>query len=130
MKRYIKYALFALAGILFGIAFIHHRNPIIMDLGTYVFVALGVVLTTFVVVYGRRPWRTNVYGRTLMYSIGSLAAITDSSLINRLVEHSHGQWWPLIRLTLFTGVLLTEGRLLYLLFFGGRNEEVEDDRTE
>lgn len=110
------YWIFAILCIPIGILAVKfHEEPILFRLGTVVLIFIAIVVNSFVVVYSRRKWRSNPYGRALMYSKVSLALLVDITLITALL----GPDWDgraAVRVLLFGGILIAQIRLLQLLF--------------
>lgn len=92
----------------------YHNHPILQLVGTIELVLIGLVVNTFVILYSRRNWRANPYGRALMYSKISLAILVNLALLFALVDP--GEWRLALRIFVFTAILVAQTRLLHLLF--------------
>lgn len=94
-------------------------ESVLYAVGTVELIGIAVVVNLFVVLYSFRNWRSNAYGRALMYSKLSLVALVDLSLTTALF----GPEWPgreLVRVLLFGAILASQTRLLVLLIKLGK----------
>lgn len=111
-----KWFLVILAALPFlGIAIVYRDSEVLFAIGTFELLCIAIVVNTFVIVYWRRNWKANPYGRALMYSKISLALLADLSFVTGFL----GPDWEyryVIRVILFTGILIAQTRLLQLLF--------------
>lgn len=100
-----------------------YNTPYLFKVGTVELIIIAIVVNTFVIIYSRRNWRANPYGRALMYSKISLAILADLSLVTGLL----GPNWSgrgLLRIFVFGIILIAQTRLLQLLF----SAKVRNDR--
>lgn len=128
MKKSFKYllTLLVIAALIFGT--VHRGATWLPMVGTIIFGAIGVVLTSFVLIYSRRPWHSSPYGRALMYSKIGFASIIIFSFTVKIVEAIQGHpwvWAPAGRVVLFTVVLASQIRLVCLLVVSKENSEEE-----
>lgn len=97
------------------IATIYHDSRTLFVIGSIELLCIAVVVNTFVIVYWRRNWKVNAYGRALMYSKISLALLANLSVITGFLGPDW-QYRSVVRLVLFAGILVAQTRLLQLLF--------------
>lgn len=97
-----------------ALTLIYHNHPVLHLIGTIELVLIAVVVNAFVIVYSRRNWRANPYGRALMYSKISLAILINLAVLFAFVEP--GEWRLALRVLVFTAILVAQARLLHLLF--------------
>lgn len=90
-------------------------HPTLFFIGNIELFVISVIVTVFVIVYSRRNWRANPYGRALMYSKVSLALLANLSFFTGLLG-SDFSYRGITRIFLFTLILLAQARLLHLLF--------------
>jgi hypothetical protein len=128
MKR-LNYWIVAIIGLLVAVvALLFHEQSWLFTLGTIELVLIGLVVNTFVIVYARRKWKSNPYGRALMYSKVSLAVLVDLSLLT-IAFGPDWEWRAFLRVILFGLVLVAQTRLLQLLF-SLRNSEAREIYNE
>lgn len=124
MTKRTRTILGILAAIAVTATFYFHDEPWLFHVGTGIFALVGVIVTTFVIIYGQRNWRANAYGRALMYSMASLALVVLISLVTTFLGRDW-EWRAAVRVILFGGIFITQGRLLYLLFLAKPNKRDE-----
>lgn len=130
----LKWFLLAILAIpLLVLATIYHDSRALFVLGTVELIGIAVVVNTFVIVYWQRNWRANPYGRALMYSKISLAALVNLSVITGLLGPDW-EYRSVVRVMLFGGILIAQTRLLQLLFSlrnqAGRDKYARDNANE
>jgi hypothetical protein len=92
-----------------------HDSAWLFNLGTVEVALVALVVNAFVVIYSRRRWRANAYGRALMYSMASLAVVADLSVVTLLM----GPTWEyrsVFRLMIYGVILIAQLRMFQLLF--------------
>lgn len=133
MKNRMSYLILGVLALpVFLLGLIFHDEPIIFDIGSIMFIAIGITITAFVVIYSQRHWRDYEGGRAVMYANLALAAITYLSLTN-LVLGSDWEYRPLARVLLFSAILITQINQLRVLFRSDESREArakeDDDRV-
>jgi hypothetical protein len=96
------------------ILFIYHESPLIKTFGDMILLLIGLVVNAFVFTYGRRNWRSNPYGRAIMYSEASFAILANLSLVTVLMG-PNWEYRSVTRVILFTFILVAQTRLFQLL---------------
>jgi hypothetical protein len=109
-------------------ALIFHDSRVLFWVGTAVLTVIGILTTTFVIVYYRRDWRANPFGRALMYSQISTALIVDLSIATSFLGPDW-EWRYAVRLLCFVGIMVAQSRFLQLLF-SLRNSEAREAYNE
>jgi hypothetical protein len=111
-RHYILLALLFVPGIILSV--MYHDSPALFVVGTIELALIAIVVNAFVFIYLRRNWRSNPYGRGLMYSKMSLAILADLSLITIAL----GPDWAgrsTARVILYGLILVAQAHLLQLL---------------
>lgn len=130
MKRKSFIVLGVLAVPVFILSVIYHDSKLLFHIGTAVLLMAAIVINAFVILYWRRNWKANPYGRALMYSKISLALLADLSVVTLLV----GPDWSgrgVVRLFLYGGIFISQSRLLWLLFtVKGKNVQLEYEQRQ
>lgn len=91
-----------------------HNHPLLKSIGDYVLLLTALVVNAFVLTYARRNWRSNPYGRAIMYSQASLATIANLSVIT-VTFGPNWEYRFVLRLILFVAVLIAQTRMFQLL---------------
>jgi len=128
MKRLYWIAGLLLVPIL-ALAIMHRNDPLLFTLGTGILVMIGVVLNLFVGIYLRRNWRETTGGRAIMYSVASLAALTDLSLMTAFLGPDW-EWRAAVRLIVFGGILLAHAHLLWVLITAPYRDDIPPEPHE
>lgn len=113
MRRYLLLGVIVLP--LLILAAIFRGSKILIHLGTAELVLIGIVVNLFVIVYSRRRWTANPYGRALMYSKLSLALLVNLSVYS-VVFGIPDEWRGFVRIIIFGVILFAQARLFHLLF--------------
>lgn len=110
------------------VSIIFHDSRWLFHLGTVELGLVALVVNAFVVIYSRRRWRANAYGRALMYSMASLGAVSLLTVFT-LIMGPNWDYRYVVRVVIYGAILVTHLRLFQLLFARQSAETKDEYRT-
>jgi hypothetical protein len=125
-KRVIK-VLAALGLPVLILSIIFHNSSWLFTLGTIELALVALVVNGFVIIYSRRRWRANAYGRALMYSMASLGSVALLTVFT-LIMGPDWDYRSVVRMVIYGAILVTHLRMFQLLF--AKQTEVTKDEYQ